>query len=67
VFWWFERAAILRYEITDLPGGGYELRSSKPTAAERVEKFEIPPISRNGKSTSSGSRRRGWKPHGWNL
>jgi hypothetical protein len=70
VFWWFERQGqFLRYEITDLPAGGYELRVIDADGIERVENFEdSADLTKRQVDFERGLAAEGWTgPHGWNL
>jgi len=70
VFWWFERRGqFLRYEITDLPGGGYELRVIDADGTERVENFEdSSDLTKRQVDFERDLAAEGWTgPHGWNL
>ena len=70
MFWWFERGGqFLRYEVTDLPEGGYVLRVIDPDGTERSEHFDdSSDLSRRQidferELTTNGRTR----PLGWNL
>jgi len=70
VFWWFERGGeFLRYEVSDVPAGGYVLRLIDPDGPERAERFEDSgDLSRRQIDFERELTATGWTgPHGWNL
>ena len=70
MFWWFERRGqLLRYEVTDRPGGGYELRVIDADGKESVENFEdSSDLTKRQVDFERGLAAEGWTgPHGWNL
>jgi len=70
VFWWFERGGqFLRYEVSDVPEGGYILRIIDPDGTERAERFEdSADLSKRQIDFERELTAKGWTgPHGWNL
>ena len=70
MFWWFERkGTYTRYEILDLPGGGYELRVIEPDGREQVERFQYADdLAKRQRVVEAELRAQGWTgPHGWVL
>ena len=70
VFWWFERRGqYLRYEVRDLPDGGYELRVIDADGRERAELFaDSSELTKRQLDFEKELLEEGWTgPHGWNL
>jgi hypothetical protein len=70
VFWWFERRGqYLRYEVRELPTGGYELRVVDPDGKQNVEVFaNSSDLARRQAEFERQITAEGWTgPHGWNL
>lgn len=70
MFWWFERRGqFLRYEVRDLPAGGYEMRVVDIDGTERAEHFDdSSELTKRQVDFESELLADGWTgPHGWNL
>jgi hypothetical protein len=70
MFFWFERAgAYARYEVLQLPNGGFELRVVEADGTEHVEGFKsADEVARRQRSLEATLRENGWSgPHGWVL
>ena len=70
MFWWFERRGqYLRYEVRDLPDGGYELRVIDADGRERAELFDdSSELTKRQLDFEKELLEEGWTgPHGWNL
>ena len=70
MFWWFERRwQYLRYEVRDLPTGGYELRVIDTDGRERAEHFDdSSELTKRQLDFEKELLAEGWTgPHGWNL
>jgi hypothetical protein len=70
VFWWFERGGeFMRYEVTELPEGGYVMRIVNMDGTEHAENFsDSSDLSRRQADFERELTDKGWTgPHGWNL
>ena len=70
MFWWFERRGqFLRYEVRDLPDGGYELRVIDTDGTERAEHFaDSADLNKRQIEFERTLAAEGWTgPVGWNL
>jgi len=70
VFWWFERrGTYTRYEVLELPQGGYELRVIDADGGERVERFQYADdLASRQCALEAELKSAGWTgPHGWVL
>jgi hypothetical protein len=70
VFWWFEREGVYtRYEVLELPGGGYELRIIEANGNEHVEHFQYADdLAKRQRALEAELKSQGWTgPHGWIL
>jgi hypothetical protein len=70
VFWWFERGGeFMRYEVNELPEGGYVMRIVDLDGTEHVENFiDSSDLSRRQADFERELSEKGWTgPHGWNL
>lgn len=70
MFWWFERDGVYtRYEVLELPKGGYEFRVIDPNGGEQIEHFSDPDaLARRQQALEQQLAGDGWSgPHGWVL
>ena len=70
MFWWFERGGeFMRYEVNELPEGGYVMRVVSVDGTERAEQFtDSSDLSRRQADFERELSDQGWTgPHGWNL
>jgi hypothetical protein len=70
VFWWFERRGeFMRYEVSELPEGGYVMRVVDVDGTERAERFsDSSDLTRRQENFERELTDGGWSgPHGWNL
>jgi hypothetical protein len=68
VFWWFERrGTYTRYEVLELPEGGYELRVVAADGRETIDRFQFADdLARRQREIEAELRSQGWTgPHGW--
>jgi hypothetical protein len=67
MFWWFEREGVYtRYEVLDLPNGGYELRIVDAAGAEYIEQFDdTRQLADRQRTLETRLKATGWSgPHG---
>ena len=70
VFWWFERRGqFMRYEVSYLPDGRYELRIIDIDGTERAEHFtDSAELNKRQTEFEHELMADGWNgPVGWNL
>jgi hypothetical protein len=70
VFWWFERGGLfMRYEVNELPEGGYVMRVLDVDGTETAEQFsDASDLSRRQTDFEAELTENGWTgPHGWVL
>ena len=70
MFWWFERGGqFMRYEVSELPEGGYVLRVVDVDGTEHAERFsDSSDLNKRQEDFERELTDKGWNgPHGWNL
>ena len=70
MFWWFERGGeFMRYEVNELPEGGYVMRVVDVDGTERNERFsDSSDLTRRQADFEQELAEKGWNgPHGWNV
>src|SRR5712692_8596558 len=68
MFWWFERGgAYIRWGVSELPGGRYELRMNTSDGTEQVERLENANDLTDRQNVATAKlRSEGWTgPHAW--
>ena len=70
MFWWFERGGeFMRYEVNELPEGGYLMHVVDVDGTEHNERFsDSSDLTRRQADFEQELTEQGWNgPHGWNV